>query len=123
MSTERVIVQRGVSERLIEVLTKLFSSLKAGNIADPNVQLSCLFNDSHAENVISMIREAKEEGAEILVGDMSREDAIVQPHLLLGVRPGMRAWEKESFGPSKIYIIHPTFLMLTYKISAGYCCC
>ena len=105
MSTERVIVQRGVSKQLIEALTRLFSILKAGDISDPAVQLSCLFNDNHAENVVSMIKEAKDMGAEVLVGNMSNEGALLQPHLLLGVKPGMQAWERESFGPSKAGIL------------------
>lgn len=99
MSTERVIVQREVSKPLIEVLTKLCSKMKAGDISDPDIQLPCLFCDSHAENVVSMIKEAQDDGAAVLVGDVSSEGAVVQPHLLLGVKPGMRAWEKESFGP------------------------
>ena len=49
--------------------------------------------------MLSMLDEAQKDGAELLVGDMKRDGAVVQPHLLKGVRPGMRIWERESFGP------------------------
>ena len=102
MSTERVIVQRGASEKLISLIKQTISTIKAGNYADyPKVQLSALFSTASAENVIGMIREAQAEGAEVLVGDVKNEGAVVQPHVITCVKPGMRLWERESFGPSK----------------------
>lgn len=104
MSTERVIVQRNASETLIPKLKSLFERIRAGDTrlnAQPNnkVRLSALFSEASAENVLSMLDEAQKDGAELLVGDMKRDGAVVQPHLLKGVRPGMRIWERESFGP------------------------
>ena len=102
MSTERVIVQRGASEKLISLIKQTISTIKAGNYADyPKVQLSALFSTASAENVIGMIGEAQAEGAEVLVGDVKNEGAVVQPHVITCVKPGMRLWERESFGPSK----------------------
>lgn len=61
-----------------------------------------MLNEAIAENVVEMMREAKAEGAEVLTGDLAREGAVVQPHILLGVKPGMRAWNQESFGPGAL---------------------
>ncbi|KAJ3525120.1 hypothetical protein NM688_g8453 [Phlebia brevispora] len=46
-----------------------------------------------------MIQEAVSEGAELLVGDMKADGAFVQPHIVLGAKPGQRMWDRESFGP------------------------
>ncbi|KAJ7577558.1 Aldehyde/histidinol dehydrogenase [Mycena floridula] len=96
MSTERVIVQRGVAESFIEMAKSLCQTLKAG---DENAQLGSLFSEGSAKNVLSMIEDALSQGAEVIVGDVEKENAVVQPHILKGVKPGMRLWEEESFGP------------------------
>ncbi|KAJ7201586.1 Aldehyde/histidinol dehydrogenase [Mycena pura] len=97
MSTERVIVQSGAAEQLIAQMQSLCQSLTAG---DPkNSKLGPLFTEASAENVVSMISEARKAGAEVLVGDVVRNGAVVRPHIIKGVKPGMRLWERESFGP------------------------
>lgn len=103
MSTERVIVQRGASEKLIPLIKQLASTIKAGNYAEwPKVQLSALFTTASAENVVSMIKEAQAEGAEVILGDIKNEGTIVQPHVITGVKPGMKLWDRESFGPGEL---------------------
>ena len=96
MSTERVIVQHGVANALKEALVGEFKKLKSGG---PGEQLSALFREDSAANVESMMGEARAEGAEFLLGDGSRQGAVIQPHIVTGVKPGMRLWERESFGP------------------------
>ncbi|KAJ7484397.1 Aldehyde/histidinol dehydrogenase [Mycena latifolia] len=101
MSTERVIVQSGAAEALIAQIKSLAASLTAGDLKnDPtNVKLGPLFSEASAENVISMITEAQAAGAEVLLGDLGRQGAVVRPHLVKGLQPGMRLWDRESFGP------------------------
>lgn len=100
MSTERVIIQRGVYQAIISAVTAYCQKLKAGDpTTDSTAKLSALFSEGSAENVLNMVREAKEAGAELLLGDLKRQGSVVQPHLLTSVKPGMRVWDKETFGP------------------------
>jgi len=100
MSTERVIVQKSVSAALIEKVTTLCRTLKAGDCrTDPTAKLPCVMNEVFAENILGMMREAKDAGAEVVLGDLKRDGPLIQPHLLKGVKPGMKAWDRESFGP------------------------
>ncbi|KAI1793495.1 aldehyde dehydrogenase [Ganoderma leucocontextum] len=100
MSTERVIIQRGVAAALIEELKALFRKGKAGDTyADPTANLGPLFTDGSAENVLAMINDAVAQGAKVLVGDLDRQGTIVQPHIVMDAKPGMKIWERESFGP------------------------
>ncbi|KAI0075312.1 aldehyde dehydrogenase [Panus rudis PR-1116 ss-1] len=100
MSTERVIAQSEAAKKLIPAIQKLMNSLKAGDPhSDPNHHLSALFTEASAENVVNMIKEAKEQGAEVLVGDVKREGAVIQPHVIGGVKTSMRIWQRETFGP------------------------
>ncbi|KAF7291971.1 Aldedh domain-containing protein [Mycena indigotica] len=94
MSTERVIVQRAAAEPLLEQIRTLCDSL-VGNEA----KIGPLFTEASAQNVLEMISEAREGGAEVYMGDVARDGAILRPHIIRGVKPGMRLWERESFGP------------------------
>lgn len=105
MSTERVIVQREVANALKEALVSEFKKLKSGG---PGEQLSALFREDSAANVESMMREARAEDAEFLLGDGSRQGAVIQPHIVTGVKPGMRLWERESFGPRECVALYCT---------------
>ena len=100
MSTERVIVQRGAAATLVPALQKYFASIRAGDTnSDSSAKISSLINEGAAEGVLSLIKEAKDAGAEVILGDLKRDGAILQPHILNGIKPGMRAFDRESFGP------------------------
>ncbi|KAK0215616.1 Aldehyde/histidinol dehydrogenase [Armillaria fumosa] len=100
MSTSRVLVQRGVSDALTEKICGLCKSLKAGDpYTEPTAKISALFSEPSAENVLSVFREAIGEGAQVLVGDVTRHGSVIQPHVFTGVKLGTRLWEREVFGP------------------------
>lgn len=112
MATQRVIAQRSIAPSLTASLTRLISSLKAGDpIQDPSVQLGCL-NESSAQNIVSQLEEAKAQGAEFLVGDGTRVGPTMQPHLIRGIKPGMHVWERENFGPG----VSPLLVTMDAKI-------
>ncbi|KAJ7636930.1 Aldehyde/histidinol dehydrogenase [Roridomyces roridus] len=97
MSTERVIVQRGAADKLVAQIQTLTETLTVGT--EENVKLRPLFSEGSAANVLAMISEAQAAGAQLIAGDLGRNGALVRPHLIKGVKPGMRLWERESFGP------------------------
>lgn len=101
IGTERVIVQRAVYDRLITRLRGIASSIKAGDHAATGARLGCVFSAAAAQNIVSMVKEAIEGGAELLVGDLKADGAFVQPHIVLGAKPGQRMWDRESFGPGE----------------------
>jgi len=97
MSSERVIVQKGIKDALLAALKKHVQGVRAGSPTEAGI--SSLFTEASAENFVKLVSEAKEKGAEVVVGDLKREGALVNPHIMLGVKRGMQLWEKESFGP------------------------
>ncbi|KAK0449655.1 Aldehyde/histidinol dehydrogenase [Desarmillaria tabescens] len=89
MSSSQVLVQQGVSDNLICELCK---SLKAGDpYTDPTATLSTLFSQSSAENILGIFHEAIGEGAKVLIGDITRDGSVIQPHVFTD--------EREAFGP------------------------
>ena len=100
MSTERVIVTRAVAPALLTALTEHVKKLKTGDPStDSSAQLSAVFTEQSAQNIVANLRDAVQEGARLVLGDLTNVGAVVQPHVLADVKPGMRAWDQESFGP------------------------
>ncbi|RDB18697.1 Salicylaldehyde dehydrogenase [Hypsizygus marmoreus] len=106
MSTERVIVQTGIADSLITLVRDSAKALKAGDPKiDAATKLSAVFSEASADNILSMIREAIEAGADLILGDLGRDGNVIQPHLLSGVKSGMRLWDRESFGPVVVFCV------------------
>ncbi|KAG6860088.1 hypothetical protein C0995_015882 [Termitomyces sp. Mi166 len=97
MSAERVIVQAGVAPVLINAVRAVCQSF-VGKVGP-------LINEASAERIVQLVKDAVNSGAELLLGDLTRERATVQPHLVKlpfkGSETGkdIGIWEKESFGP------------------------
>ena len=100
ISTSRLIVQRSISEKLISAVVNIMRGFRAGDYSyDPKVKLAALYSENHAKGVVDVIAEAVSIGAKVALGDGRRDGAVVQPHVLLDVRPGMRLWDRETFAP------------------------
>ncbi|KAI0292402.1 aldehyde dehydrogenase [Russula brevipes] len=98
MGTDRVIVQRPVFEPLISAIKQHLSTFTVG---DPE---HATLSWHHA-----MLKEAKQAGAEVLLGDMEKAGpALLKPHILLGVKPETRLWQRESFGPVLVVAVVDT---------------
>ncbi|GJJ12299.1 hypothetical protein Clacol_006540 [Clathrus columnatus] len=97
MSTERVIVQRNISDSLIQTLKTMVKKIHAGT--DSSSKIPPLISQGSAERIISLLKDSQERGAEVIVGDLKREGSIIKPHILLGGEPGWPVWDRESFGP------------------------
>ncbi len=102
MSTERIIVDAKVADTFVEKLAARAAALPAG---DPrgHVVLGALVTETSAEKMDALIADATAKGAKLVAGG-SRTGAIVAATLLDGVKPGMRIYAEESFGPVKSII-------------------
>ena len=100
MSTERVIVLSAVADRLLNEIQRIVQELRPGD--DSSASLGALFTESSADNVVGMIKDAVKDGATVFLGDISKQSSIVVPHLVKNVKPGMRLWDRETFGPGAI---------------------
>lgn len=109
MSTERVIVHKNIAEDLIVAVRNIVMNFKAGDSnADRSVKLGPLFSTKSADRLIGALNDAKGSGAEVVLGDLSNKEAVVQPHIIKGAKPGMTIWDEESFGPG-ISILIPEY--------------
>ncbi|KAI0265678.1 aldehyde dehydrogenase [Gloeopeniophorella convolvens] len=102
MSTERVIVQRPVLDALVAAVKKHTNSLSVGN--PEQAHLSSLFTDRSADGILGMLQEARDAGAELLLGDGKKAGpALLHPHIVTNVKPDTRLWQRETFGPFMVF--------------------
>ena len=105
-AAKRFLVVDGVHDAFVERFAAALSALEPGDPADPATSLAPLSSERAADGLTAQVRDALDQGATALVGGdrPDRPGAYVTPTLLTGVRPGMRAYDEELFGP--VAVVH-----------------
>lgn len=99
ISVQRVFVHRAVADELVDRLTERMADLVVGDPADPATQVSALISAAETDRVDGWVHEAVAQGARIAVGGGRSADGILEPTLLVDVRPEMEVCRTEVFGP------------------------
>jgi acyl-CoA reductase-like NAD-dependent aldehyde dehydrogenase len=98
MSTERLIVHEKVADAFMRRLAEKAASLKCGNPRSDGTEVGSLIGMEAAERVDQLLLDAVSKGARVVAGG-SREATVMRPTILDGVRPDMKIYHEESFGP------------------------
>ncbi|WP_394843573.1 benzaldehyde dehydrogenase [Pendulispora brunnea] len=98
MSTGRVLVQRKLEKEFVARLARKAKALPVGDPATEDVVLGPLIHQGQLDHVAGIVRDTVAAGATLEAGG-TFEKLFYQPTVLSGVRPGMRAFEEEIFGP------------------------
>jgi len=95
---QRIFVHESLFEQFVEQFVEKTKSLKVGNPADVNTDISVMIDEENAARVEEWIEEAEHAGAEIICGGR-RLGCFVQPTVLTGTDRNMKVRSKEVFGP------------------------
>lgn len=100
-SPKRFIVTEPYYEEFVAALTESFRETEPGDPLDEQTVLGPLSSRSAADALIEQIDDALAKGATLLAGGKRIEGpgSYVEPTLLVGVTPEMRAYTEELFGP------------------------
>lgn len=111
-ATSRLIVQRGIKPKLLEVLVEQARNLKVGYGIDESVQVGPLVNRKALEKVEYYVEVGRQEGVEVVLGGQRAaldKGFFYEPTLFAGVTPDMRVATEEIFGPVLSIIEVDTF--------------
>lgn len=103
MSTGRLLVQRGIYGRFLELLVDKAKSLTVGNPAQGDVALGPLINSQQRDHAYQIVQAAQRAGARLEAGGLY-EGLFFQPTVLSGVLPDNPAFHEEVFGPVAIVV-------------------
>jgi acyl-CoA reductase-like NAD-dependent aldehyde dehydrogenase len=97
----RIFVQRGVYDQVVEGLAQFGRAMRQGPAHDPDMVLGPLISQKQLTRVLGFIDEGKRDGVEVVSGGqrLDRPGYFVPPTVLTGVKPQMRLYREEIFGP------------------------
>jgi len=98
MSVERIIVLEAVAEEFTQRLVANVKSLGIGDPTSMGAVIGPLINQKQLQNVHDQVRDAVEKGATLLTGG-KYEGLYYEATVLTDVRPDMKIFQQETFGP------------------------
>ena len=97
----RILVQNGIFDAFIRRLATKVDLLKSGNGLDAGTTQGPLIDRSAVDHVDALVKDAVGKGARVLVGGKPHAlgGLYYEPTVLVGVKPNMRVFREEIFGP------------------------
>ena len=106
----RIFVQEGIYDEFVSRLADQFSKVNVGDPLDPNTQMGSQIDGRQVEKILSYIKIAEKEGANILTGGSKYEDGpnskgcFIKPTLIGNANNDMRVAQEEIFGPVAVVV-------------------
>ena len=101
VASKRFFVSKNIAKDFIELFIKKASQLKVGDPTLIETDIGPLSSKGSLETISGIVEDAKEKGAEILLGGskIDGKGYFYQPTILTNVKPNMRIAKEETFGP------------------------
>lgn len=98
IAAKRFILMEDIYEEFVQKFTNAIQSLKVGDPAEEKTQVGPLARIDLADQLQRQVRDSIKGGAELLLGG-NQHNCFHEPTILGQVKPGMPAFDEETFGP------------------------
>lgn len=98
----RILVQRGVYERVVEGIANMANSMQLGGPKDAGAMIGPLISQKQLTRVMGYLEQGRSDGAELVTGGhrLDRKGYFVHPTVVTNVDPATsRLFNEEIFGP------------------------
>jgi len=102
VSIERMFVHQAIWDSFVSRFVERTKALRLGAALDYSVEMGSLASERQMKAVEDHVSDALAHGAKVLAGGRRRPDLgplFYEPTILAGVRPGMKVYAEETFGP------------------------
>jgi aldehyde dehydrogenase len=101
IASKRFFVGKNIAKDFIELFIKRASQLKVGDPTATETDIGPLASKEGLETISGIVNDAKDKGAEILLGGSEIEGRgyFYQPTILTNIKQEMRIAKEETFGP------------------------
>jgi betaine-aldehyde dehydrogenase len=101
-STERVYIPHQRAKSFTDAIVDHVRSLNLGGGLDPQTDVGPMISSRYREKVVSHVSEARQRGAQVLVGGKipNRKGAFYEPTVLVNVDHSMKIMTEETSGPA-----------------------
>ena len=107
MASNRILVHEAIFDAIKERLVGKATHLPVGDGASGQVALGPMIDAKQLQHVADMVRDSVAAGARLEAGG-SHDGLFYKPTVLSNVKPGMRVFDEESFGPVANLIVFRT---------------
>ncbi len=100
-SSKRIIVQEGIYDEYLKKITDYINGMKVGDPTHADTNMGPVSSESALEKLLDQINDSANKGATIVSGGkrIDRDGFFLQPTILTDLKPGMKAYDEEVFGP------------------------
>jgi betaine-aldehyde dehydrogenase len=100
-ATSRFLVEEKIYDTFLKALLEQAKKVTLGDPLDPKIKMGPLVTHEHRDRVAKMVEDAKKEGATVALGGKAPDlpGAYYEPTILTGVKPEMKIFKEEVFGP------------------------
>ncbi len=103
MAISVVVAVGGVGDKLVDAIAARMPKVKVGPGTDPDAEMGPLITGEHRDKVASYLAGAPAEGATVIVdgreADLPTDGYFLGVSLIDQVKPGMKVYDEEIFGP------------------------
>jgi malonate-semialdehyde dehydrogenase (acetylating)/methylmalonate-semialdehyde dehydrogenase len=103
MAISVIVAVGDVADKLVPAIAERLPKVKVGPGTDPTAEMGPLITREHRDKVASYVAGATGEGATVVVdgrdNDLPAEGYFLAPSLIDNLKPGMKAYDDEIFGP------------------------
>jgi len=102
VAAKRLIVERGIYDRFLEILVQKVKALRLGPGSAPDTDMGPLIRPSQATELERQLQASIAQGARVVTGGHRRPDlgpTFFEPTVLTDVPLGSPVWREEVFGP------------------------
>ena len=102
MAVSVVLAVDTIADALVEKLATRVPNIKVGPGTDPAAEMGPLITREHRDKVAGYVTNAAAEGAKVVIDGTDRVDEVgyfLNPSLIDNVKPGMKCYDDEIFGP------------------------
>ncbi len=100
IAVQRIYAHRSIYQEFARRLASEVGKLRTGDPRQETTDSSTLISEQATRRVMGVLRDAQEQGAQLLVGGELLPDGCITPAVLLGVTPTMQICQHELFGPA-----------------------
>lgn len=98
IAAKRFILVGNVYNKFVSKFTEAIKALPSGDPLDEATKVGPMARKDLADQLQKQVRKSVEKGAELLLGG-NQKDCYHEPTILGNVKPGMPAFDEETFGP------------------------
>lgn len=99
IAAKRFIVEKSVKKQFTELVLHHLGQIRQGDPTDDATTMGPMARPDLSDAIERQCHQSIAKGAKLLTGAVQRDHCNVQPMLLDRVKPGMTAFDEETFGP------------------------